>query len=349
MKIAYIIPSLDNKGPIIVVNNIIRSLKNKVDVIDVYYFDVIEDSILDFDCPTYKVQMNQKIDFDAYDIIHSHCLRPDLYVNKWRKHIKRAKVITTLHQDTYKSLTYQYNKLVSFIVTRYWLYVQSKFDGVTVISKQLKDQYNHLLKNKSSVIYNGCFVLDKENAVLDIELVFSIRNIKDRGYKVIISYAYVTKRKGLAQVIKALVVLSDYAFIIIGDGPEIINLKKLVLSLNLEDRVLFFSARKTPYLYLEEVDIYAMPSYSEGFGLAMVEAALQKKSIVCSDIPAFNEIFTKDEAIFFQLDNQASLIHAIESAYQDKMQKSENAYLKVTSCFTADIMADNFLNYYKSF
>ena len=39
MKIAFILPSLKNQGPIIVAKDIIVGLINKVDNIDVYYFD----------------------------------------------------------------------------------------------------------------------------------------------------------------------------------------------------------------------------------------------------------------------------------------------------------------------
>jgi hypothetical protein len=43
-----------------------------------------------------------------------------------------------------------------------------------------------------------------------------------------------------------------------------------------------------------------MPSYSEGFGLAMVEAALaQKKSIVVLELlPSLHEIFSENEVCF---------------------------------------------------
>ena len=92
MKIAFILPSLINKGPIVVVNNVVKYLKSYVEQIDVYYFDATP--AMDFDCPVYKIRMNQAIDFDKYDIIHSHCLRPDKYVIKWRKKIKNAKIIT---------------------------------------------------------------------------------------------------------------------------------------------------------------------------------------------------------------------------------------------------------------
>ena len=39
MRIAYILPSLVNTGPIIVVNNVVKNLIDKVDLIDIYYFD----------------------------------------------------------------------------------------------------------------------------------------------------------------------------------------------------------------------------------------------------------------------------------------------------------------------
>ena len=113
MKIAFILPSLINKGPIVVVNNVVKYLKSYVEQIDVYYFDATP--AMDFDCPVYKIRMNQAIDFDKYDIIHSHCLRPDKYVIKWRKKIKNAKIITTLHQDTFRSFQYQYNIASLFI------------------------------------------------------------------------------------------------------------------------------------------------------------------------------------------------------------------------------------------
>ena len=43
--------------------------------------------------------MKTLIDFEQYDIIHSHCLRPDMYIARWKKKINRAKLVSTLHQD----------------------------------------------------------------------------------------------------------------------------------------------------------------------------------------------------------------------------------------------------------
>lgn len=91
-----------------------------------------------------------------------------------------------------------------------------------------------------------------------------------------------------------------------------------------------------------------MPSYSEGFGLAMVEAALAKKAIVCSDIPSFHEIFSNGEACFFELDNIESLQKAIGLASENSEQYGIRAYTRAMSEFTTQKMAENHLKYYQS-
>ena len=343
MRIAYVLPSLVNTGPIVVVQDIVKNLVDKVDLIDVYYFDE-SPTTLHFDCNVFHISKKDIIDFDKYDIIHSHMLRPDIYLYRNRKKIKKAKIISTLHQDTFINLGHQYNRLLAFSVSHFWCYVQSHFDGVISISDQIKDKYNPLLSNKITTIYNGCSV--SENPVEEDENVQLIKQCKEKEYKILGSYAYITKGKGLSQVIDALVQLPYYAYIIFGKGPYLEALKQQVSRLKLEERVVFLPYVKTPDVYLKYMDIYMMPSYSEGFGLAMVEAAKAKKSIVCSNLPSFHEIFMENEATFFELNNVNSLVESIHIAYSEMETKGGLAYTKANSFFTAEIMAANHLFYY---
>ena len=89
-----------------------------------------------------------------------------------------------------------------------------------------------------------------------------------------------------------------------------------------------------------------MSSYSEGFGLAMVEAALVHKPIVCSDIPSFHEIFEENEVAFFELDNIDSLLTAIKKINNDLNSYSKLSYNKAYKFFTDKIMALNHYKYY---
>ncbi|MCL1617179.1 glycosyltransferase family 4 protein [Bacteroides sp. ET71] len=341
MRIAYIVPSLQNQGPIVVVRNLVSFLVEWGHDVDVFYFDNL--SSMNFKCPTKCIKMGEKIDFNSYDIIHSHCMRPDMYVAKWRRYITKARIISTLHQDTYRTFCYQYNPLFSYLFTRYWCHIQSKFDGVISISKQLENTYKSRIKSSLTTIYNGCSIAFDDNA--DKDIICSIQKLKAK-YKILGTYSYVTRRKGLNQVVHALKMLKDYAFIIIGEGPDIEPLKQMVQDLEVSERVLFFPYQKNPCNYLPYFDVYVMPSYSEGFGLAMVEGALAHKSIVCSDIPSFHEIFSNDEVRFFELDNICSLKEAILLAFENREENGKLAYLRAKENFTVEKMVHNYLCYY---
>ncbi|NQV77668.1 MAG: glycosyltransferase family 4 protein [Lutibacter sp.] len=343
MKIAFIVTSLKNTGPIVVVHSIVKYLINKVDLIDVYYFEDASSTLI-FDCDVFKINKSESISFDKYDIIHSHTLKADTYVYNFRKKIIYSKILTTIHQDTFKSFSMDYNSLVSFFLTHYWCYIQRRFDGVVSISNQIKNRYSKLLSNKITTIYNGCSI---DNEIVNPNIERLIKSYKARGYKILGSYAYITKRKGLSQVIQVLNLLPDYAFVIIGEGPYLEKIKKTVEKLNVSDRVLFIPYVQAPYSYLQFMDVYMMTSYSEGFGLAMVEAALTKKSIVCSDIPSFHEIFEENDVCFYKLDNSESLIQSIKLAYNERAKRGELAYSKADRFFTAKKMAHNHLHYYK--
>lgn len=343
-KIAYIVPSLVNEGPVVVVHSLVVNLIDKVDTIHVYYFD--DKKGMDFPCPTFRISMNKPIDFDTYDVVHSNCLRPDKYLAKWiqRSKVNHALTVSTLHQDTFKTFSYEYNKFFTTVFSRYWLSLQLKMDVVVAISNQLKEQYAHYFQHIIT-IYNGCNIETVNPSEVDEQLKRDIFTLKNK-YKVLGSYALITRRKGLIQILRFLKQHPDYAFVLIGEGPGLNELKMFVEKWGMQDRVIFHSYVKAPYHYLEHVDVYVMTSYSEGFGLSMVEAAMQQKAIVCSDIPSFNEIFTRSEAAFFQLDDEKNLEDAITYAYENRLKLGKKAYEKAIGNFTSEIMAENHLKLY---
>ena len=343
MKIAYILPSLANMGPIMVANVIIENLIDKVDTIDVYYFD---DKIgLDFKCKTIQIESIRKpINFDSYDIIHSHGYRPDKYVSKFKKSIRKAKIVSTIHSDIRKDLSYTYNPIISYLFTRLWHRNLRQMDAVVVISKKLLSIYSSTFEN-ISIIHNGirvCYSPENNDAIQ------KIRDLKNKGLKIIGTYAAITKRKGIDMLISLLDRRKDIGLVIIGEGKEKKHLQNWVNRKGYSDRVLFFPYLHKPYNYIDDFDVYAMPSRSEGFGLAMVEAAMCKIPVVCSDIEVFREIFDETQAVFFELENIKSLSNAIDYAIENRNILTENACDKVTGYFTGVAMANNYLNFYNT-
>lgn len=334
MNIAYIIPSLDAKGPIIVTKLLSDYFVKNGHRVIVYYFDDIIQ--LKFKCQTKRISIKEKIDFDSFDILHSHCMRPDMYLTKWKPQIRKAKIVSTLHQDTYQSFKFEYNSLLAKIFTYRWTTIQSNFDCIVAISNQLKNLYKKKIKTQIATIYNGCeiFVDNKINPAYSAP----IEEKRQQGLKIIGTYAYITKRKGINQIISALKQMEDYAAVIIGDGPEIKHLKAQAANDGVTDRVLFIPHQKNPYNFLKYFDVYVMPSYSEGFGLAMVEAAFSKKAIVCTNIESFHEIFPQNEALFFNADHIADLKEKIERAYAEKEELGLKAYNRANAEFRTEVM-----------
>lgn len=63
---------------------------------------------------------------------------------------------------------------------------------------------------------------------------------------------------------------------IVGDGRERTGLESLAKDLKIEDRVVFTGFQAEPSQYLSQSDLYVLPSYSEGFGIAAIEAMFLK-------------------------------------------------------------------------
>lgn len=344
MRIAFILPSLVNQGPGVVAQTIIRNLVCSSGKIDVFYFDEIRG--LDFPCDVHQIDIHSPIDFDSYDIIHSHMYRPDKYVFKWRKKITKALTVTTIHQDIFQNLRYSYNLAVASVFAPVWLGYMRSFDCACPISNQLRKLYKPYLPNLSRTIYNGVDV-DYNPGLADPRIIEKISALKLNGYKIIGTYAYITRRKGIDLLLRLAERREDVALVIIGEGEEKNRLQAAAERKGLMKRILFLPYLKQPFNYLSEIDIYAMPSRSEGFGLALVEGACTGTPIVCSDIAVFREIFDPSAVSFFKVNDVSSLSDAVDLCWLKGREKAVKAFSHAKSQFSGARMSQEYLRLYK--
>lgn len=344
MKIAFILPSLNNTGPILVAQDIINSLsKLNVNIlVDVYYFDKTEEA-LEFNCNLVKrIDFKDKNIFSDYDLIHSHCFRSDFYV--WKNKLG-YKAISTQHNIIIKENKIRFNIFFAKIIEFFWFYILKNNKAVVSISGEMRKY--HLSKLNNNIIYtvlNGRKKPKIENN--NYNFYNDIADLK-KHYKLIGSCASATKRKGHSQIIKALPFLEDYYFILIGSGDHLEDLKNLAKKLKVFDRCLFLGYKKDALTYLSFFDLFILPSYSEGMSLALLEAAAIKVPIICSNIEANKGMFSDQEVVFFELDNIEDLIYKTKFLYQNKCEFAKRANDKYNNYYTADIMALNYLKLYK--
>ncbi len=343
MKIAFIVPSLLSMGPIRVVQDIIENLPLKVvDESVVFYLD--DKKELSFKCRCEKISLFTKIDFDQFDVVHTHGLRPDLYAYIYRKHIRKH--ITTIHCYVKEDFSYQYNRMVSAIFSPIWLKLIDSADNKVVLSNHMNEYYTKKLNNGGiTVIPNGRSISESEDIPHnDIEL---FENICLNNKKILGVVCAITKRKGIDQIIPLLSKNPNWHLIIIGEGKEKESLIKLKNLRNLEN-ISFLGYRSSGHRYFKYFDVFLMLSRSEGFPLSLIEASAMGCPAVCSDLPQFTYEFTEDEVSFFILENKESLEKAIKHTLENRDKYSKRFRTKFLNNFTSKLMSQRYLNLYEN-
>lgn len=87
----------------------------------------------------------------------------------------------------------------------------------------------------------------------------------------------------------------DIRLILVGDGSETSNLEALIVELGLQEKVIITGFVSEPERYLAKADLFVLPSLSEGFGIAAVEAMLCAVPCLCSQVGGIPEFITDGE------------------------------------------------------
>ncbi len=340
IHIALILPSLANTGPIIVSQQLIIALKHRINF-TVYYFDPIYEMDLGVEC--IQIKFRQKVDFSKFDIIHCHMFRPDLYA-RWHGLQKKYKVVSTVHQYINASLAFSYGNLISKLFSPVWKWSLKKNAAIITLTKHMAELYQRERLNKEIVpIYNGVALHTPTRDLTNDE---EYKEIK-ACYHIIGSISQLINRKGLSQIIEVLSKDVNLFYIAVGDGPEMPLLKKQAIEAGVSNRVLFVGHIAQAKDYLSLIDVFVMPSLSEGFGLALVEAVAAKVPVVCSSIESFHELFEESEVYFFEINHIDSLLKAIHAAAKDGGKKSDKAFVKYESTYSSNKMGESYLKLYQ--
>ncbi|MEK7473206.1 MAG: glycosyltransferase family 4 protein [Patescibacteria group bacterium] len=106
--------------------------------------------------------------------------------------------------------------------------------------------------------------------------------------------------KGIGVLLSAFAILHEKhpeaSLVIVGDGSERKTLEKLARSFHINDAVLFAGASDDVATYVSRAGVYVQPSYFEGWGLAVIEAAAAGLPIVMTDVGCAGEVIKHEES-----------------------------------------------------
>ena len=107
---------------------------------------------------------------------------------------------------------------------------------------------------------------------------------------------------------------------IIGDGDELLKLKFLVKSLELQDYVKFYGSCNAVGVknILKVTDIYLMGSFSEGINNSVLEAMAMEIPVVVSNVGGMGEVVNSDVGILFQKFKYSKLVNEVINLLKNK-------------------------------
>ncbi|MDT3275665.1 glycosyltransferase family 4 protein [Shewanella sp. SP2S2-4] len=348
MKIALIIPSLKKFGPIVFTDYLVQSLINKIDSVEVFYFSSHneDDVLVDFQCKVTKLSFFKKYDFKCFDIIHSTMFLPDFYVFIHGLN-KSNNCVSSMHNYIDVDLKMLHPFYKSNIIIKLWYLALNSFNNFIVSSESMFDYYSEKLPSSSNlklINYGIPQAIVSERNIQEFDF---LTEIKSR-YTIVGSCGLLIKRKGFHQLVELLKFNSDIVVVIIGSGPERSSLISLANKLGVLNRLHLLGFKSNYIDYYKYFDIFVMCSYSEGFGLAMLEALSLKIPLVCSELEIYKNVFPSDEVCFFEPDNIQSLVNSISLTMSNIQYFSESSYRLYSNAFTLDVMGNSHRDFYIS-
>lgn len=199
-------------------------------------------------------------------------------------------------------------------------------DKVVCISESLKgDLLNKgIPEEKIKVVPNGVDTNKFEPKKPSLEL---INKYNLKGKLVIGFIGSITEYEGLEYILYAVKKIidkniSNIKFLVVGDGPELLNLKKIVKKLRIENYVAFVG--KVPHEKVSEyysvIDVFPFPRINEKVcnlvtPLKPYEAMAMGKLVAVSNIPALQEMVIHEETgVVFETENVDSIVKVLENA-----------------------------------
>jgi N-acetyl-alpha-D-glucosaminyl L-malate synthase BshA len=261
---------------------------------NLYYHEVSVRDYPLFDYAPYESALASKlvdvVRFEKLDILHVHYAIPHASAAFMAKQILETygihiPFVTTLHGTdiTLVGKDPTYKPVVTFSI--------NKSDGVTTVSADLKeDTKKHFdITNEIEVIPN---FIDFTRFSLKAKDHFK-KAIAPNNERILIHTSNFRKVKRTADVIKMFKLIHDKIpsrLLMVGDGPDRANNEQLCRDLGICDQVRFLGKQDAIEEILSVSDLFLMPSETESFGLAALEAMACKVPIITSNAGGLPEL-----------------------------------------------------------
>jgi len=329
----------------------------KVEILTLFCETLQEQGISTFLLPAKKAvsyavlkKINSYLLQENIKAVHSHLTRSDLLAALLKQFFNsRLYIISTRHgyqekiMANYAPDNFKVPQNLYYYITRYFL---RKIDKNISISKGLSQLFINfkLTKEFFPVIYHGVDVKFDHAAPLknfdanSPSLVVVGRLEPYKGHRFVIDALRIALQK-----------MPGINLYIIGEGSGRQDLEKRVTKAGVDNNVKFLGFRSNALAYINAADLIIIPSLFEPFGLVFIEGIGLGKCVVAFDVPAGNEILSRNSSILVPKGNVEELAEQIVYYLNHKEERQiteKNAFRLYTEKYTTQKMVADTAAFY---
>jgi len=321
---------------------------------NLYYHEVTIFKYPLFDFPPYELALASKlvdvVRFEKLDLLHVHYAIPHASAAFMAKQILATygihiPVVTTLHGTdiTLVGKDASYSPVVTFSI--------NQSDGVTAVSNNLKEETLNYFDIKREIRVIPNFV-DLNRFSLKPREHFK-RAIAPGDERILVHTSNFRKVKRTTDVIKIFKKIQEKVpskLLMVGDGPERTNAEQLSRELGVANDIRFLGKQDAIEEILSVSDLFLIPSGSESFGLAALEAMACKVPVVSSNTGGLPELNVHGVTGFLSdvgdVDDMArNAIHILED--NNRLQQFKEAALERAKDFRLANIMPLYESYYQ--
>ncbi|CAA0184776.1 N-acetyl-alpha-D-glucosaminyl L-malate synthase, family GT4 [Tenacibaculum maritimum] len=225
------------------------------------------------------------------EVLHAHYAIPHAYAAFTAKKMLQEKginikVITTLHGTdiTLVGSHPTYKTAVEFSINH--------SDVVTAVSKSLREDTLRLftITNDIHVVYNFIETEKYDHANEEECKRVALAKPEERILTHISNFRSVKRTQDVIKIFEIVQAEIPSKLLMVGDGPERLKAENLAKKLGIEEKVLFLGNSNEVAKILCYTDVFLLPSETESFGLAALEAMAANTAVVSTNAGGLPEV-----------------------------------------------------------
>lgn len=252
---------------------------------------------------------------EKVDVVHGHGRGSIIYLVFLSMIKKKLNLIYTIHGFNINNMSY-IKKSIYLMLERI---VNKNIYKTIFVSESEKKYYEKVLKTK---IYNYEIIPNFIEIINNKKQ--SIISFKESNKPINIIYAgRLSYEKGIDILIKALSLLKNeykYNLSIIGDGKEYFNLYKLVIDLNLSDKIAFLGRINNLKEVLADYDLLVIPSRFEGMPFTLLEGMCVGIPIIATPARGIIDVVDKNSVYMASAITPEKLAEQLNYYFEDSIE-----------------------------